>query len=535
MTGAGRARGWLVAFAAAAVAGALAVPAPAAAACNKMDTLKVPGAELQESFCLSDMMTKSLAPTSRTDVSDWAGLHSKRSRNPAADVPGIQIEGYFPDTSKTNTWLRRNHDSQFVIRLPDRWNGKLVITGAPGVRRQYANDYIISDWVLARGYAFASTDKGNTGTSFYVDGKEPGDAVVEWHTRVAELTKAAKAVVRQRYGRAPRRTYMTGISNGGYLTRWQLERYPDLYDGGVDWEGTLFLAEGPNLFTYLPVALRNYPQAHVDASARKAMVDAGFHPDSDILWPDHHAVYWDLTQRVYREEFDPDFDGTTQAGTPFCRPGTIPGCDADYDYDARPKAVKDAVARVSLTGNIRKPMLTLHGDLDALLPIRTDSDIYTRMIREAGRGKLHRYYVVQGGNHVDDRADLFPTEVRPILPCYRDAFAHLEAWVEKGAAPPASRTVKRAEVADDANECNLRLATGANTGAGGNSGAGRGGGSNAGVGVGRGGGTSGAVGTGGVEAAAGAAGALPATGGSALAMLGGTAVAAIGLNLRRRQ
>ena len=33
---------------------------------------------------------------------------------------------------------------------------------------------------------------------------------------------------------------MTGISNGGYLTRWQLEKRPDLYDGGVDWEGTLF-------------------------------------------------------------------------------------------------------------------------------------------------------------------------------------------------------------------------------------------------------------------------------------------------------
>jgi len=66
-----------------------------------------------------------------------------------------------------------------VIRLPDDWNGKLVITGAPGVRRQYANDFIISDWVLARGYAFASTDKGNTGTSFYEDGEKPGDAVLE--------------------------------------------------------------------------------------------------------------------------------------------------------------------------------------------------------------------------------------------------------------------------------------------------------------------------------------------------------------------
>ena len=38
---------------------------------------------------------------------------------------------------------------------------------------------------------------------------------------------------------------MAGISNGGYLTRWQLENRPDLYDGGLDWEGTLFRADGP--------------------------------------------------------------------------------------------------------------------------------------------------------------------------------------------------------------------------------------------------------------------------------------------------
>jgi hypothetical protein len=39
-----------------------------------------------------------------------------------------------------------------VIRLPEHWNGKLIVTGAPGIRRQYANDFIIGDWVLARGY-----------------------------------------------------------------------------------------------------------------------------------------------------------------------------------------------------------------------------------------------------------------------------------------------------------------------------------------------------------------------------------------------
>jgi len=54
------------------------------------------------------------------------------------------------------------------------------------------------------------------------------------------------------------------------------------------------------------------------------MYDVGFEPGSESLWPDHYAVYWDLTQRVYREAFDPDYDGATKAGTPFCRTGGPP-------------------------------------------------------------------------------------------------------------------------------------------------------------------------------------------------------------------
>lgn len=86
-----------------------------------------------------------------------------------------------------------------MIRLPDKRNGGLVVSGAPGVRAQYANDFLISDWVLARGYAFAATDKGNTGQAFYRDGASPGDAIAEWHRRVTEMTVAAKAAVAARY------------------------------------------------------------------------------------------------------------------------------------------------------------------------------------------------------------------------------------------------------------------------------------------------------------------------------------------------
>ena len=335
-----------------AIGGALATAGPAAADkpqgghCARQSKIAVPGAEMQKVACLDDLTTAGTVASGHTNPNDWAGLNAPGTKNPTG-VPGIQVDGYFPDTSTTNSNNGWKHDSQFVIRIPDNWNGGLIVSGAPGVRAQYANDFIIGDWVLSKGYAFASTDKGNTGASFYDDGSAPGGSIVEWNQRVTELTLATKRVVKQVYAKAPQRTYMFGISNGGYLTRWQLENRPDLYDGGLDWEGTLFRAEGPNLLTYLPTALKNYPRyaATGDQAAHDAIIGAGFVPGSEFLWPFHETVYWDLTQRIYREEFDPTFDGDLKAGIPFCASGT-PTCDADYDYASRP-AVGEGRGRLS--------------------------------------------------------------------------------------------------------------------------------------------------------------------------------------------
>jgi hypothetical protein len=238
--------------------------------------------------------------------------------------------------------------------------------------------------------------------------------------------------------------------------RWQLENRPRLYDGGVDWEGTLFQERSPNLMTYLPVALRNYPayQATGDRTAHRRMIRAGFARGSEFTWNYHYAVYWDLTQRVYREELDPSYDGSLQAGVPFCQSGT-PSCDADYHYAHRPVAHR-ALAKVRLTGDIRRPMITLHGTIDALLPIATDSDVYRRRIRAHDRGGLHRYFRIVGGTHVDGLTTEYGDRVRPILPCARRAFVRMVDWVEDDRRPPANRTVPRARPSyDETNRCSL--------------------------------------------------------------------------------
>jgi hypothetical protein len=192
--------------------------------------------------------------------------------------------------------------------------------------------------------------------------------------------------------------------------------------------------------------LTGYP-----AGDEAAVAAAGFPAESEFLWPYHYQYYWDLTQRIYREELDPEWDGDVEAGTPFCASGT-PSCDADYDYAARPQAQR-AVQRIALTGRIGKPLLTLHGTLDVLLPISRDSDVYADMVRRAGRSALFRYYRIEGGTHVDSLFDTFPDRLRPLTPCHRSAFAALEGWLS-GTRPPASTTVAR-PAAVNTTECAL--------------------------------------------------------------------------------
>ncbi|XRQ09060.1 tannase/feruloyl esterase family alpha/beta hydrolase [Actinomadura welshii] len=438
----------------------VAVPAAAQAdaRCHRMDRIHVPGAQKQVAACLDDLTTAGTVASGHTDPAQWTGLHAAATQNPSG-VPGIQIDGYFRDSSSFNTTHGWNHDSQFVIRLPKNWNGGLVVSGAPGTRRQYANDFTISDWVLAKGYAFASTDKGNNGNEFYKDGRRPGDAVREWYHRMTQITIAAKVTVARHYRRPPRRTYAAGISNGGQLVRWALENHPELYDGGIDNEGTYWPRDnGPNALTYLPAALRNYPEYKATGSRRAhaKMIKAGFAPGSEFLWDFNYSVIWDNTQRIYREEVDPTYDGDLEAGIPYCESGT-PNCDTDYRYYERPRSVHRTVKKLGHTGRIGKPMITVHGTLDSLLPIRVHSDAYAKKIREQRRGKLHRYYRIEGASHLDLEYDMFPDRMRPLLPCMRTAFEALERWTAPrgGQAPPPSATIPRQTSGDVVNTCSI--------------------------------------------------------------------------------
>ena len=528
------------------------------------------GAEWIDCHQLSDLTTTNNPYTDTNSLTGMGfpppgsgSLNSNKTTATTPPVSGLQIDGYFHDSCDAYqvepAHLGRNgspfipyctsnvttttcgsvchHDAQFVIRIPDSWNGRLLTAGTPGIRDAFASDFILSDYAVERGWAYVSQDKGNMGANFYQSGCDEtgtscgasawpgactsnanpwcaGFAIAEWTYRMRQATHAARALldsIASTYGTSGvKYSYASGISNGGYQTRRALETdtstNPDgfgvLYDGGVDWEGTLFIPSLPAgvaldqpttgwiLFNYLPTTLANQPSdecttlpatpppATCPSNAINALAAVGFNPESYPLWLYHDNIYWGLTQKIYRLEYDPEFTNYTCSDMTHTLPQgcispsaeTVPPTDADASYafasrESAVPAIATRIASAANTGDIKHPLITLQGDQDALLPIKTDSDLYAQMVHLSGHDSIFRYYVVRGGNHVDPQFDdhngvdnYGNTLLRPILPCARSSLDALAAWVEQGVAAPGSHTIPRpanATASDLANTCDI--------------------------------------------------------------------------------
>lgn len=71
---------------------------------SKLSEDLVPGAKFDPVY-LDDLTTAGTLRTGHTNVHDWFGLHAQGTRAQGThvqqDVPGLQIDGYFPDDSRT--------------------------------------------------------------------------------------------------------------------------------------------------------------------------------------------------------------------------------------------------------------------------------------------------------------------------------------------------------------------------------------------------------------------------------------------------
>jgi 3HB-oligomer hydrolase 3HBOH len=384
-------------------------------------------------------------------------------------APGVQIGARIADDPLGQ--------ARILIRMPDDWNGKLVVAGAPGTRSEFNGDFVWSDYVVQKGYAYVSQNKGiynlfvssaadplacrlnpNSGTFVHFYDNDPASLFTRWNEFMLAATRIGRDALEIGYGRRPARTYAVGTSNGGYQVRRAVETAPELFDGGVDWEGTFVDPAAPNLLSTLPTAILNYPDYlasgfSFESTAAKNIREAGFPPDMTVpdsptsLWGLHWIQFWEVTQCQWQKRLDPAYD-TYVSGT-----GT-------YVYVDRLSAsdVGANIAAFATTGRIKRPLITVAGTMDGLLPIDVHARAYARKVEAAlrrddglagrpaeerspeERSPEYRLYEVQNGNHIEAFVTTFP-RLELIQPHALKAFDLLVAHVEEAATLPPSQCI----------------------------------------------------------------------------------------------
>ncbi len=401
-----------------------------------------------------------LAPAEQAKVAKINAnmIHAAAFQPTNADIAGSEVTGL----------LKRGRRTQRItFRLPEGWNGKMVVAGTPGLRNEYANEAIWAALLLEHGFAYIAGDKGIPGgAADMISGKHPTQ---HWGIMMIDLALWAKRYLKQATGDWPTHTYAVGLSNGGYQTRRALEidhrlvgrGNQRLFDGGVDWSGAYWpdarvitgKRKGPvSVQAYAAadtmigsidkgtLAMGWFGSAQTLATmdeyiknprfpgAYYAMVAAGFSPESAIYWGYYSSNfdpykeipgfevyrgvgYYNIVSYVYRADLRGD-DKVASA---------VYACHPDPDNPGAPPPLyewlanapnggwnKEAIRYALKNANSAEfsaPLLSLHGQADGLVATRAMAMGYADAVQRFGRPDLHRLYVIAHAGHVDAHAD----------------------------------------------------------------------------------------------------------------------------------
>lgn len=381
-------------------------------------------------------------------------LHS-RLFQPTRIVPGQEAHGIL-DVEGRRQWV--------TLRLPDQWNGRLVVCGTPGLRNEYANEAVFMPWLLDQGYAVVAGDKGlENGWMSMLGGTHPTQY---WGVMMHDMAHWARKRLFSVTWRQPRRIYAVGLSNGGYQVRRALEidsgqpRWRRIFCAGLDWSGTYFpdarvmdangdgkvdvdeyYAAGTLVgqmdvaamtmgWAYNDDTLTTPAQYHEDpryAKARNDLTAVGFSDGSDIFWGFYNTNYdvykdiglsqwqgvgyYNLTSYVYRAELLGHdlvqsagyscFYDPAQPGVPPPLYGWLATADRGGWTD---DSIQWALANAN-TGAFKVPMITVVGNSDGLLPLYGHSAAYQHAVETYGHPRYYRQYLIEHGPHVDAHAD----------------------------------------------------------------------------------------------------------------------------------
>ena len=469
----------------------LCIPLSAHAGLTCDDVLKSLARDLVDATCFSstDLTTANprttppdnsipgLPPGAFTPTTDRSVISPTGGGTPHTKaVPGLQIQARIASDPLGQ--------ARFLLRLPADWNGRLVVAGASGTRSEFNGDFAWSNYVVQKGYAYASQNKGvyNLFVSTAADplacrlnpdpvfnnifvhffDNDPGQEFTRWARFIVKAGEIAQRGARAGYGQPPRYTYAVGTSNGGYQVRRAVETAPRVFDGGVDWEGTFVDEHAPNLLTDLPAAVLNFPDYRSGgfnsaSLAARNIAAAGYPPDiylggTTSFWGNHWTQFWEVTICQWQKRLDPTYD-TYGSGL------------ANYNYVNRLSVsdVGQQVAAFANSGRIRRPLITVAGTMDGLLPINHHARAYARKVAAATKAQRddddgrdqrgddrraeYRLYEVQNGNHIETYRNTFG-QLEFIQPHAQHAFDLLVDQVERNIALPPSQCIARgAEIA----------------------------------------------------------------------------------------
>jgi len=346
----------------------------------------------------------------------------------AALLPGVCLAAGHAELGEIN-------GAKFRIDMPEKWNGGLVVychgySETPGSFEDRPNPFI--DVFVSQGYAFIQS------------GFAAGGWAIE---EGVQDTEALRRYFIRKYG-APKETYVTGHSMGGFLTMVLVESFPNEYDGGLPLCGPLGAAtwyidrEPLDLRVvfdyYFPNALPGPDRVPpgfkmskdleqeitllLDSKPTQAEIVrrwSGIHSNKEVA---HALVFFtyvlmDLEQRGGGNPFDNR--NIIYTGTPDDNALN----DGVKRYAADPRAREYAHSHYTPTGKLTRPMLAIHTTYDPIVQPWVPN-AYARLTEQMGTANL---FVQQYVKH-DGHCAINNTEVAR-------GFAELREWKNSGVRP----------------------------------------------------------------------------------------------------
>ncbi len=384
------------------------------------------------------------APASTPSASGHEFAIPRLSPNPNVADPTFQAlpgaKAYFGQVA----------GSGYRIEVPDNWKGDLVLYahGWNTSRRLSVVNLPIREFVIRQGAAWAAS-------SYHENGYNPDDGVQD--------TLILRELFKQMVG-VPKRTFIYGRSMGGNVVVASLERYPDIYSGGLSECGGVNGIERLNyLLSYAAlagyfsgvdffgpdirgpgdfVALLNQKVYPALGASPDKLTDAGKRFRSAVinLSGGRRPFAEEGFAATYRSNF---FLATIVISDTSFRGMAVGNIDEKYHVDAElgvddgelnagvKRVAADPSARNPDThyefsrfkGNLKVPLLTIHGTGDLQVPIRAEQQ-YRELVEASGASGMLVQRAIRSFVHCD-----FSLAER------NRAFADLLGWVTTRARP----------------------------------------------------------------------------------------------------